>query len=106
MDSEIIHTVSGQWCTRGALDNWRKMWHHFEKIQFLYSEPEMLAKRKQRGIAKEDNRKWAYVIVGKTKKMVWVDNKTLKAYKPDGYNKTWMEIKRFTFERWCTTMDL
>lgn len=53
-----------------------------------------------------DNLKWAYIVVGKTKKRCWVDNVTNKAYKADGYNKTNIEIKDFYFDRWCTGFDL
>lgn len=65
-----------------------------------------LEKRRQRDLLNRDNRKWAYVTVAGTRKMVWVDNVTMKAYKSDGYNPTWIEIKKFVFDRWCTTMDL
>ena len=63
-------------------------------------------KRKQRKLLNKDNRKWAWITVCNTRKMCWVDNKTMKAYKPDGYSPTWIEIKKFVFERWCTLHDL
>lgn len=53
-----------------------------------------------------DRLKWAWVKVGNTRKMCWVDNETMKAYKADGYEKTYIEIPKFTFERWCTSFDL
>lgn len=61
---------------------------------------------KKRQLLNEDNRKWAYITVGHTQKVAWVDNKTMKAYKADGYEKTWMEIKRFKFDRFLRSMDL
>ena len=55
----------------------------------------------------EDNRKMAWITQGKTRKMAWVDNKTMDAYKmKEMYGKTWMKIKQFTFERWCTSFDV
>jgi len=54
----------------------------------------------------EDNRKWAWIKIGNTKKLCWVDNKNMKAYKTNGYEKTWIEIKHFTFIRWATGFDL
>lgn len=57
-------------------------------------------------VKEEDNLKWAWVMIGKTKKMCWVDNKTMKAYKADRYAQTNIEIKHFTFLRWCTSFDL
>ena len=53
----------------------------------------------------EDNRKLALIQIGNTKKMSFVDNKTMKAYKADGYKKTWIEIKKFKFIRWATLFD-
>ena len=74
--------------------------------RLLFSTPDQEELTLKRRKDKEDNRKWAYIIVGKTRMMAWVDNKTMKAYKTDGYAPTWIEIKNFTFERWCTSFDL
>lgn len=54
----------------------------------------------------EDNRKLAWIIVGKTRKIAWVDNKTMDVYKADGIIKTWMLWPRCIFERWMTSMDV
>ena len=61
---------------------------------------------KRRQELKEDNRKWAFIRVGNTEKMAWVDNKTIIAYKADGYEKTWIKIPRFKFIRWARSMDI
>jgi hypothetical protein len=74
--------------------------------RFLYMSQKQHDLSMRRYSRNRDNRKWAWIMVGKTKKMAWVDNKTLKAYKADGYEKTWMEIKKYTFVRWCTSFDL
>ena len=52
------------------------------------------------------NMKWAWIKIGNTHKLCFVDNKTLKAYKSENYSFTWMEIPRFKFLRWATTFDL
>ena len=54
----------------------------------------------------KDNLKWAFIRKDSKRKMCWVDNVTNKAYEPNGYNKTDIEIKDFTFERWCRLIDL
>jgi CRISPR/Cas system-associated protein Cas5 (RAMP superfamily) len=59
-------------------------------------------KRKER----EEHRKWAIIKVGKKERLVFVHRETMKAYKADNYERTWMEIKSFTFIRWARPMDL
>ena len=84
----------------------KKIFEQIERrfaMRLFYGDFEVTKERRKRN---EDNRKWAWIIVGKTRKMVCVDNKTMKAYKTDGYKWTWMEIKKFKFERWCTSFDL
>ena len=86
----------------------KKIQQQAEKRMFYYliSTPEQRELSKNRIKANEDNRKWAWVSIKGHRKMVWVDNKTMKAYKADGYAPTWIEIKNFVFERWCTSFDL
>lgn len=86
----------------------KRMQERIEKRIFHYmiANPEQIKLANERRKANEDNRKWAYITVGGIRKMAWVDNKTMKAYKADGYEKTWIEIKKFVFERWCTSFDL
>lgn len=66
-----------------------------------------LDKRKERKDTR-DNWKLAKIIVGNTEKIAWVDTiETTKAYKcGEWYSKTWMEIKNYTFVRWCTSFDM
>ena len=52
------------------------------------------------------NKKWAWIEVDGEHQMAWVDNVAMKAYKPDGYNYTDIEIPEYKFERWCRPMDL
>ena len=76
---------------------------------FMYlsmASKEQLLLHDTRILNKEDNRKWALVKVANTRKLCWVDNKTMKAYKADNYKPTYMEIKKFTFLRWATGFDL
>jgi len=77
-----------------------------EKLFIMYLGPRERALSFRRRKLNEDNRKWAWIIVGNTRFRAWVDNKTMKAYKADGYDKTWMEWRNFKFERWCRPMDL
>lgn len=50
---------------------------------------------------------FAYILVGKTRKMCWYNRETGKAYKVgNNYEKTWMEWKTFQFIRYCTGFDL
>ena len=76
---------------------------------FLYlsmASKEQLLLHNTRQLNKEDNRKWAYIKVANTRFLCYVDNKTMKAYKADHYKSTYIEIKKFTFERWATGFDL
>lgn len=86
----------------------KKMRERIEKRLFYYliATPEQIKLAEERRKRNEDNRKLAYIKVFGIRKMAWVDNKTLKAYKADGYEKTWIEIRHFVFERWCTSFDL
>lgn len=93
------------WITEEEKANLEKMQHSIYRKLFFSTEEEINIRKNRREL-KEDNRKWAYIVVGKTRKMCFVDNKTMKAYKADGYNSTWIEIKEFSFERWCTGHDL
>ena len=57
-------------------------------------------------VRESDNRKWAWIKVGQTKFLCYVDNVTMKAYKTDGYKPTYIEWKKFEFIRWATSFDL
>lgn len=55
----------------------------------------------------EDNRRWAWVLVGKTRKLCWVDNKTMEAYRSDQNRQpTSMKLKYTRFLRWATPWDI
>ena len=105
MDSDIIHTNNG-WYSKSFADAFTSM-HNKVLNDMCYRElnngNELHEERQKRN---ENNLKWAYIKVANTEKMEWVDNVTNKAYKKDGYNKTNIEIKKFKFIRWCTSMDL
>jgi len=107
MTDEIITDGKGFWCHASEWEKMRKFGKELEKrfAHFLFN-PYCRIKHDERKALNEDNRKWAYIIVGKTKMLAWVDNVTMKAYKSDGYDKTWIEYKKFTFDRWCTSFDL
>jgi hypothetical protein len=79
-----------------------------EHEMFFGVSKEILTKRKQRNLLNEDNRKYAYVYVSKTRKMVMVDNKTMIAYKLESDIPVATEmIQPYTkFDRWCTGHDL
>ena len=93
------------WYSEGMLDA-MKAFDRRCAYRFLYQTEKEFELSKFRLTRSEDNRKWAWIMVANTKKMAWVDNKTLKAYKADGYEKTWIEIKKYNFVRWCTSFDL
>tara|TARA_R110000772_G_scaffold268686_3_gene397507 strand:+ start:148 stop:444 length:297 start_codon:yes stop_codon:yes gene_type:complete len=98
MEEEIIFTEQG-WATKSALDAMKKANYQSEKMALFGNINTDTGKQR-------NNLKWAFVKVGDTQKMCWVDNITNKAYKADGYAQTNIEIKKFTFVRWCTSFDL
>ena len=57
-------------------------------------------------VQNQKNLRWAWIKVGEDRKMCWVDEVTDQAYKAEGYAKTDIEIKDFSFERWCRPGDL
>ena len=95
---EVEWTKDGMWHTKGFKDICDKFEMKFFS-KMLYGKPEITEKRQE---LNKDNRKWAYIIVGNTRKAAWVDNETMKAYKADGYSPTWMEYKHFKFDRWMS----
>lgn len=101
---DIIKTQYG-WISKKLADRWVNSMRHFESFILLATD-EDIDKLKTRNKNNEDNRKWAYIYYGNTKTMAYVDNKTMKAYKADGYEATWMEIPKYKFIRWCTSFDL
>ena len=106
VEDKIFYDENGGWVKQSFIDGMKKLQNNIDrKVFHLFSGNnfEIHEKRKEKN---KDNLKWAWVIVGKTRKMCWVDNVTNKAYKADGYDKTNIEIKNFSFERWCTGFDL
>jgi hypothetical protein len=93
--------------TKGFFEAEERMFKKFNNIFMAHcvvpGAQELYEKRK---VLNEDNRKWAWIKIANTRKLCWVDNKTMQAYKADGYSPTWIEIKKFTFERWATGFDL
>lgn len=103
MKDEIFYNKDGVWEKQSffnKIEKFNKKVHKSFFYKLLNNGFEISDKREK------DNLKWAWVKVGNTRKMCWVDSITNKAYKADGYNKTNIEIKNFTFERWCTSFDL
>jgi hypothetical protein len=98
-----------QWIKEDEAKLWEEINNKIEKYRLwylLWSTPEQLELSKQRKELNEDNRKLAYIYIGKTHKMCYIDNKNMKAYKMEGmYNKTWIPIKDYKFDRWCTSFD-
>lgn len=107
MNNDVIVLENGNWIKTDQLKVYEDFYKHQQKLFAIFMRhPEAMELHNQRSKAKEDNRKWAWIKVGNTRKLCWVDNKTMKAYKTDGYSPTWIEIPKFTFERWATTFDL
>lgn len=104
-EEKVIQYGNGIWMKESQLKFIEDMQKAMVK-RVLHMTSEDIDKSLKRSERNKDNRKWAWIIIGKTKRLAWVDNKTMKAYKASGYNKTWMEIKRFTFDRWATGFDL
>ncbi len=54
------------------------------------------------------NLKYAWVLIGKTRKMVMIGQNTNIAYKLEARLPvpTWEKWSKFIFVRWCTPMDL
>jgi hypothetical protein len=95
------------WFPKEQADMFVNVINNIEKQAMWYAANNKIEElRNKRKEINGDNLKWAWVRIGNTRKMCWVDNATMKAYKADGYGKTNMEIKHFTFERWCTSFDL
>ena len=55
---------------------------------------------------KKDALRWAYIIIGKTRKLCYINPITMEAFKIDDYSVTNIQHKNFTFDRWCKPMDL
>lgn len=49
---------------------------------------------------------FAYIMVGNTKRMVYLTHDKKTAFKLDGYSNSYMPWSKFTFIRWCSTFDL
>ncbi len=94
--------MKNYWTSDEDLQAMRKMQDKFDDY-LIFGNPDITEKRRK---ANEDNRKWAYIIVGNTRKLACVDNKTDQAYKVDGYNFTWEKWSSYKFDRWCSLMDL
>ena len=86
----------------------QKIWDRHQYEMFFGIPNDELKKRKARRKLNEDYRKYAYVYVGRTHKMVMVDNKTMIAYKLNHNMPTATYIRQpYTkFDRWCTGHDL
>tara|TARA_B100002049_G_C15757822_1_gene241414 strand:+ start:161 stop:451 length:291 start_codon:yes stop_codon:yes gene_type:complete len=95
-------SVGKTWQAKDFTEQASKFQNQFEKRLILG----LFDKTKQRSENSQNNLKRAWILVGKTKFMAWVDNTTMKAFKADGYLQTNIEWKQFTFIRWCTTFDL
>jgi len=108
-DDQIL-TIEGGWSSVGAIKATIAINAKIERDLFARviwgSDLLSIAKRKERTDRNLDNRKWAIIQVANTRKLCHVDNVTMKAYKTDGYEKTWIEFKKFTFIRWATGFDL
>ncbi len=101
---------STRWISKEELDNYNNFINEQRKKAYYTdfgSASWYLDKRKKRKDIR-DNWKLAKIMVGNTEKIAWVDTiETTKAYKcGEWYSKTWMEIKNYTFVRWCTSFDM
>lgn len=74
---------------------------------FIYGKPEV-TERRELSRTFERSLKYAFIRVGHTRFLAYVDNfNQTRAFKiSEGYERTWMEWKQFTFLRWARTMDL
>lgn len=98
------------WINKDEMDAYNKFMQSQEKKMYhtgFGRSHDYMTKRKERK-DERDNWKLAWIIVGNTRKIAWVDGlATTKAYKcGEWYSKTWMEIKHYKFERWCTSFDV
>lgn len=108
MDGQLIYkemVISEEkqgWLNEYLKNDLDKMRHEiFRRVLFVDR-----GKHDKRALMNIDDRKWALIRIGKTEFLLWVDNKTMKAYKANGHDKTWIEIKYFKFIRWATVYDL
>lgn len=105
-NQKILVDENGAWMTQSANDTLTKIMKKISKdywMRMLNDEKNVFEKR-------YDNKrslKLAWIRVGRTRIMCFVDTKTMKAYKMDERREpTWMQIKHFTSERWCTGFDM
>lgn len=100
-----IEYHDGYWISEAEKKTMDLYLARFEFYHMFLWKPEHSVKsdlrRKNKG-----NRAFAFIKVGRTRKMCFVDRDTKKAYKLDGYEPTWIEIKQFRFIRWARGMDL
>ena len=107
-ENKIFYDANGGFETQGFRDEMKKLEVKLKKEIFyklLINEGkgfELMLKRKA---LKQRTLVWAWVKIANTRKKVWIDTVTNKAYKANGYEKTYIEIKKFTFERWCNGFD-
>lgn len=82
---------------------WKKLGEEWEAAMLWGIKP-----ARWENLPPEDNRKWALIkrAGSEDQELLWVDNKTMKAYERNGYERTDIEIPEFTFVRWARGMDL
>ena len=102
-------TINGKnvgWIDKDELDLYNKFRKRQErKWMFYMNTPGAMAKNTNR-IIDRDRRVFAYILVGNSKMLCYYDKETKKAYKHANMARTWIEWKKFTFIRFCTSMDI
>lgn len=107
---EIIQTNNNGalgWMTKKTYDDINSYFANLNKrFIILGTNKEAFKRHNERREKNKDTYKYAYVLIGNTKKLAFVCNETGMALKCDGYNKTNMELKRFKFIKWVSMMEL
>ncbi len=106
-ENNIIDLGQFGWINKADFDNFQKFKEKKQNEYYLFSKyPELLEIRRERRKNNEDNTYYAYILVGNTRKLAFVDKFTNKAFKCDGYAKTNIEIKKYKFIKWTNSMEL
>lgn len=108
MSSEFVQ-MDNRWISKAELVAWED---HKRKMQkrlahLMFGTPDQLALGYKRRMMKGDEGKLAYVLIGNTQFVAFVNQDRTKAYKTTyPYIRQNICWKRFKFIRWLTSFDV
>lgn len=105
-NTTIVDLGNSQWASHKMLDEMQKFNNRREAYIFLHYSPEHNTTRKEREQIR-GNYKWCYVTIGNTRKLAMINELDGKVYKVSSNMEiTNIEIKKYKFNRYCTSFDL